>query len=69
MIPIFKSITRPILDNAAPVWQRNMRKHIDQIESVQRHFTRCIVGIKDFDIEKRMRVLNLVWSIEEREGT
>ena len=59
MIPIFKSIIRPLLENAAPVWQPYMRKHIDQIESVQRHFTRCIVGMKDFDYEKRMRVMNL----------
>ena len=59
MIPIFKSIVRPLLENAGPVWHPYLRKHIDQIESVQRHFTRCIIGMKDFDYEKRMRVLNL----------
>ena len=36
-----------------------MRKHINLIESVQRHYTRCIIGMSELDYEKRMRVLDL----------
>ena len=59
MVPLFKTIIRPLLENAAPVWQPYMRKHINLIESVQRHYTRCIIGMSELDYEKRMRVLDL----------
>ena len=59
MIPLFKSIIRPVLEYANVVWSPYYRKHIDQIESIQRHFTRCVIGMKDLDYEERMRALKL----------
>ena len=35
MVPLFKIIIRPLLENAAPAWQPYLRKHINLIESVK----------------------------------
>ena len=37
----------------------NKRKHIDLIESIQRHFTRCVIGMKGLEYEDKLRALNL----------
>ena len=52
-------IIRPLFENAGPVWQPYKRKHRPIIEAVQRHYTKCIIGMGELDYEKRMRVLNL----------
>ena len=39
MVPLFKSLVRPILEYANSVWANNSRKNIDSIEHVQRFFT------------------------------
>ena len=59
MVPLFKSIIRPILEYGNVVWNPILRKHIDSIEAIQRHFTRCIIGMKDLDYNQRLRALGL----------
>ena len=59
MVPLFKAIIRPILEYGNMVWYPYKRKHIDLIESIQRHYTRCIIGMKDLCYEDRIKILKL----------
>ena len=59
MLPLFKSLIRPIVEYGNPVWSPYLRKHIDLIESVQRHFTKCIIGTKKLDYKNRLEFLGL----------
>ena len=59
MIPLFKSLIRPILEYGNPVWCPYLRKNIDLVESVQRHYTKCIVGFKNFSYVDRMKSLKI----------
>ena len=59
MVPLFKALIRPILEYGNAVWAPHLRKHIDAIEKVQRHFTKCIIGTKNLSYEHRLRFLRL----------
>lgn len=59
MVPLFKAIIRPVLEYGNAVWQPSKRKFINQIETIQRHFTKCIIGMKDLDYPERLKALNL----------
>ena len=59
MIPLYKSLIRPIIEYANPVWCPYTRNYIDLIEDIQHYFTRCIIGMKDMDYESRLRKLKL----------
>ena len=59
MIPLYKTLIRPILEYGNPIWSPYLRKNIDLVENVQRHFTKCIIGVKDIEYSERMRLLNL----------
>ena len=59
MVPLFKSIIRPILEYGNVVWSPILRKHIDLIESIQRHFTKRVVGMKDLNYYERLKTLGL----------
>ena len=65
MLPIYISKVRLILEYANVVWMPYKRKHIDLIESVQRHFTRYIIGMKEMRYEDRLKSLKL-YSLEYR---
>ena len=61
MIPLYKSLIRPIIEYANPVWCPYTRMYIDLIEDIQHYFTRCIIGMKnmDYEYESRLRKLKL----------
>ena len=59
MVPLYKSLVRPILEYGNAVWSPYFRKHINLIESVQRKFTKCIIGVKDMTYEERLKFLNI----------
>ena len=59
MIPLFKSLVRPIIEFGNVVWCPKKRKHIDIIESVQRHFTKCIIGMRNVEYKDRLKALKL----------
>ena len=59
MVPLFKTLVRPHLEYAQAVWSPYKRKYINQIESVQRHFTKYIIGMYDLSYEDRMKSLQL----------
>ena len=59
MVPLFKTLVRPVLEYGNPVWNTCLRKHIDTIESVQRRYTKRIFGYQEMDYEERLRSLQL----------
>ena len=59
MVPLFKALVRPILEYGNVVWKPYKRKHINQIEAVQRQFTKCVVGMRDKGYEERLKELRL----------
>ena len=59
MIPLFKSLVRPILEYGNVVWYPNKRKYIDHIESVQRYYTKCIIGMRGKSYKERLYSLGL----------
>merc|ERR1711923_15874 len=70
MVPLYKSLVRPIIEYGNAVWPPYLRKHIDFIESVQRHFTKCIIGTKNLEYEDRLKFLGMpcqVWNIGDLE--
>ena len=59
MVPLFKSLIRPIMEYGNPIWQPKLRKHIDLLENIQRRFTKRIIGMGDLEYEDRLRKLKL----------
>ena len=59
LCPLFLSMVRPILEYANPVWCPYLRKDIDRVEKVQRHFTKRISGLNKMSYYERLESLNL----------
>ena len=59
MIPLYKSLVRPIIDYANPVWSPYVREYIDLIENIQHYYTKRVIGMQDLDYEARLKCLRL----------
>ena len=59
MVPLFKALIRPILEYGNAVWCPSLRKHCDLLESVQRQFTKKIIGLSHLDYKNRLMQLGL----------
>ena len=59
MVPLYKALVRPILEYANSVWAPYLRKDIDEVENVQRHFTKVILGMQELSYEERLCRLRL----------
>ena len=59
LIPLYKALIRPILEYGNAVWCPYLKKDINEIEKVQRHFTKKIHKTKNLDYEVRLRVQKL----------
>ena len=59
MLPLFKSLIRPILEYGNAIWSPFLKKKIDFVESVQRSFTKCIIGLNKLEYNQRLKVLGL----------
>ena len=46
MVPLFRALIRPLLEYCNPVWNPYFRKLVELLEDIQRHYTRCIIGMK-----------------------
>jgi len=55
----FVVYVRPILEYNSVVWSPWLKQDIDQIEKLQRRFTKRLVGMKDLNYDERMHQLGL----------
>ena len=65
MCPLYKALIRPILEYANSVWSPYIKEDIDNLERVQRNFTKRIYGLSGLSYHDRLRTLHLP-SIEYR---
>ena len=59
LVQAYKTYVRPLLEYAAPVWSPHLAKDILLLESVQRYFTRRVLGYPDLSYTERLIVLGL----------
>ena len=59
MSPLFKALIRPILEYANTVWSPFNKEDVDNIESVQRQFTKRIDGLYNMSYSERLKHLKL----------
>ena len=59
MISLYKTYVRPILEYCTPAWSPYLLQDIDQLESVQRFFTRSLPGIAQLPYHMRLTTLGL----------
>ena len=62
-----QSIIQPHLDYCSPIWSPIQQNVINEIEDVQRNFTRRIEGLRDKDYWERLQYLNLYSQERRRE--
>ena len=65
LLPLYKSLVRPILEYCSPAWNPYLRQDIVLIEKVQRRFTRMIPGFNGLPYCSRLDLLSLM-SLEMR---
>ena len=59
MIQLYKSLVRSRVEYCCPLWNPTKIADIKAIESIQRHFTRRISGIKNMNYWERLKELRL----------
>ena len=59
MLQLYKSMIRCRVEYCCPVWNPLNVQDIQNIEDIQRHFTRKIHGCKEIDYWERLKLLNL----------
>ena len=59
LVPLFKTLVRPVLEYVNNAWNSSQRHNIDDIEAVQRRFTRHILEVKKLCYEDRLKKINL----------
>ena len=59
LVPLFKTLIRPILEYGNTVWYNGLKKSKEKIENVQRKLTKHIKGLRDISYEKRLEKIKL----------
>ncbi len=59
LLPVYKSIIRPLLEYATVIWTPHCKTDINEIESVQRYFTKRIEGLGSLSYSLRLGALQL----------
>ena len=58
MLTLYKSLIRCKVEYCCPLWDPQKVQDIQEIEEIQRHFTRRIAGCQDMDYWQRLKHLN-----------
>ena len=59
LVPLFKTLVRPVLEYVNNAWNSSQRHNIDDIEAVQRRFTKHILEVKKLSYEDRLKKIHL----------
>ena len=59
LVPLFKSLVRPILEYGNSVWTNGLKKYRNIVENVQRKFTKHIKGLHETPYEDRLNKIKL----------
>ena len=65
MMTLYKTMVRSRLEFCCPLWDPHQIQDINTLESVQRSYTRLIIGCEDLDYYSRLRKLKLM-SLQRR---
>ena len=65
MVTLFIAHIRPLIDYCSPLWNLEYLTDTRMLESVQRRWTKKVVGLSDLNYHSRLRVLGL-FSIQGR---
>ena len=66
LVPLFKTLVRPILEYGNVIWANGVKKYMTKIENVQRKYTKHIKGLSNLTYEERLQKINLP-SLEYRQ--
>ena len=67
MMTLFKSLVHPRLDYGSQLWSPHLVKHIDQLEKIQRSFTKHITGMQSLEYSEQLVSLKLYSPQRRRE--
>lgn len=59
LMPVYKSLIRPLVEYATPLWNPHSVRNVAAVERIQRRFTKRISGMSDRSYEDRIRHLKL----------
>ena len=59
MLPLFKALIRPVIEYGNSVWCPHKLGDIDNIEDIQRYYTKRIIGLSKLSYEERLKKLKL----------
>ena len=68
ILKLYKSLVRPHLDYAIPVWRPYLKKDITLLENVQRRMTKLVPKLRNKTYEERLKELKLM-TLEQRHIT
>ena len=59
LVPLFKTLVRPILEYGNSVWANGLKKYKTLVENVQRKFTKHIKNLTNTPYEERLKLIKL----------
>ena len=59
LVPLFKTLIRPILEYGNTIWANGIKKYKNLVENVQRKFTKYIKGLTNVPYEERLKSIKL----------
>ena len=60
LVRVYRTYVLPILNYGPPVWSPHLRQEVNELESVQRRFTRRLAGLRGYSNGERLRNLSLL---------
>ena len=66
LIPLFKTLIRPVLEYGNTIWSNGIKKYMTKVENVQRKYTKHVKGLNKLTYEERLIKLQLP-SLEYRQ--